>query len=341
MGNQKYRQEFIKTFSELGNQIAGIPQDELQNLSMQARNENPWFTPENIEFGLKSIGQMLEKDALEQWFDVYGSPSGEVKVGLILAGNIPMVGFHDLMCVLASGHHALVKLSSKDSVLMKYLINSISHISPQIGKNIEIRELLKDMDAVIATGSDNSARYFETYFGKYPNVIRKNRTSAAVIRGNETTSDLELLGKDIFTYFGLGCRNVSKLYVPKDYNFTPFFESIEGFSSVAHHHKYSNNYDFNKSVYLVNKESHLDNGFLLLKPSEELVSPVSVVYFETYKDQEHLSRLLEQQAPKLQCIVEAAPESASGHIPFGHAQQPGLSDYADKVDTMKFLVSLG
>ncbi len=255
-------------------------------------------------------------------------------VGIVMAGNIPMVGFHDLMCVLLSGHFAAIKISSQDSYLTVRLIGWLLDIEPKFRKSLEIRERLTNIDAVIATGSDNTARYFEFYFKDIPHIIRKNRSSVAILTGEETTEDFKALGKDLFWYFGLGCRNVSKLLVPKDYKFDPFFEAIQEFEEVGNHHKYRNNYDYNKSIYLVNGEPHLDNGFVLLRASEDLVSPISVIFKQEVEGEAEIKAFLDTHQEKIQCVV------GKGYIPFGSAQLPLPWDYADHVDTLEFLLAL-
>jgi hypothetical protein len=180
---------------------------------------------------------------------------------------------------------------------------------------------------VIATGSDNTARYFEYYFRTKPHIIRKNRSSIAVLTGNETDDQLIALGKDVFSYFGLGCRNVSKLVVPEGYDFTRPLRLWEVYHDVSNHHKYVNNYDYNKSILLINGTHHFDNGFALLTPNEALVSPISVLYYATSAD---------LASDKIQCIVG----SGANYIPFGTTQEPTLTDYADNVDTLKFLTGL-
>jgi len=260
-------------------------------------------------------------------------------IGLILAGNIPIVGFHDILCVLASGHKALIKLSSHDQKFIPYLLNKLIEIEPGFELQISYIDRLKDFDAVIATGSNNTSRYFDYYFSKVPHIIRKNRNSVAILNGEESKEDLEALGHDIFDYFGLGCRNVSKLYVPKDYDFKEFFESIEEFKSVADHHKYNNNYDYNKSIFLVNLDKHFDNGFLLLKEDSRFVSPLAVLYYKEYQTIEQLGSELIKNEDLIQCIVSNSKLPLST-VAFGQSQCPGLMDYADGVDTMKFLREL-
>ncbi|MCA6074945.1 acyl-CoA reductase [Fulvivirga sedimenti] len=341
MGINIFQKEFIQAISNLQHKLKDLSEEEMDTLALRASNENPWFTRENVEFAFTGITSMLNEPSLTQWLSGYDTVSKPSRIGLILAGNIPLVGFHDLLCVLASGNYAVVKMSSKDNVLMQFMIGQISEVSPKIGERIILQERLNDVDAIIATGSDNSARYFEYYFGKYPNIIRKNRTSVAVLTGSEDAEDFKRLGSDIFTYFGLGCRNVSKLYVPEKFDFTPFFEGIQQYANVIHQHKYNNNYDFNKSVLLVNGEPHLDNGFLLLQSTSQLVSPVGVLFFETYATPRELEEMLGQQRDKIQCIVEAEKTRLiTGAVPFGKAQLPELWDYADNVDTMEFLMSL-
>jgi hypothetical protein len=258
-------------------------------------------------------------------------------VALVLAGNIPLVGFHDVLCVLISGHKVMIKLSSKDSVLIPYVLNHLTEIDPGFADKIEYVERLENFDAVIATGSDNSSRYFDFYFGKYPNIIRKNRTSIAVLNGFETEDELKLLGKDVFTYFGLGCRNVSKILAPKGYDFTTILKAWEGYHDISNHHKYRNNYDYQLAIRMVNKEKFFDNGFVILIESEKIVSPIAVLYTEHYDSESHLAEILKAVADKTQCVVGNKTRKS---VKFGQAQLPSLNDYADHIDTMKFLESL-
>jgi hypothetical protein len=260
---------------------------------------------------------------------------------LILAGNIPLVGFHDVLSVLASGHHALIKSSTQDARLIKKVLERLIAIEPAFEGSFTFVERLENFDAVIATGSNNTSRYFEYYFGKVPHIIRKNRNSVAVLTGDETTEQLYLLGHDIFDYFGLGCRNVSKLFVPKGYDLIKFFEAIEPYNSIINHHKYNNNYDYNKSIYLVNRDTHLDNSFLLLKEDKSFTSPLAVLFFEYYEDIESLEELLKQENAHIQCIVSELPLNTGNQVvTFGQSQHPQLWDYADGVDTMDFLTKL-
>jgi hypothetical protein len=327
----------LKAFAILGSSIKNIGQEEMQTLTLETRNENPWFTHDSVEMALKAIGELLNEDSLKKWVKNYNLSSSPKRVALVLAGNIPMVGFHDLLCVLISGHRALLKLSSKDQFLMKWLINQLKEIEPAFSDQIEIVERLKDFDAVIATGSDNSSRYFEYYFAKYPHIIRKNRTSVGIITGSESEADLRALGKDVFTYFGLGCRNVSKLFVPDYYKFDRLFESWEVYADIINHHKYCNNYDYQKSILLVNRQDFLDNGFVIIQHSDKIVSPISVVYYDYYEDEIHLDERLKEVKDKTQVVVGNSPFA---EVTFGQAQYPGLDDYADNFDTMKFLTEL-
>ncbi|HEY2580587.1 MAG TPA: acyl-CoA reductase, partial [Mucilaginibacter sp.] len=259
------RTQLINLFSELGAQLAQ-PNEPLLAVINDERQYNAWFTTESVLQAVTAIGKMLNKDDLTAWlanYDLENEPSK--KVGLILAGNLPMVGFHDVLCVLITGNHALIKASSQDARLIKYVLQMLVDIESGFADQFSFVERLENFDAVIATGSNNSSRYFEYYFGKVPHIIRKNRNSLALLTGDETADQLYALGYDIFDYYGLGCRNVSKLMVPKGYNFNFFFESIEAFNPIINHHKYNNNYGYNKSIYLVNSYKHFDNGFLLLK----------------------------------------------------------------------------
>jgi len=329
----------IHTFCALGKRLQHLSADELASLVDKIKSENAWFTPESIEMALNGIITMLDESKLKIWLSNYKLPELNTPktVALIMAGNIPLVGFHDLLCVLISGHHAQVKPSSKDSASFQFIVRELIALDPDMQTKITATDRLKDFDAVIATGSDNSSRYFDYYFGKYPNIIRRNRTSCAVLTGNETENDFRALAKDVFSYFGLGCRNVSKLYVPTGYDFSALLDSWEMFSEIRHHHKYTNNYDYQKSIMLVNSVPFLDNGFVMITQSEKTVSPISVLHYEYYTNQQELETKIASVRDKLQCIVGS---SLPATIPFGQAQFPELWDYADGVDTLKFLLTL-
>lgn len=317
------------------------PSEEFKNLIRSASNNNAWFTEDEVNRALSGLHKMLNKQDLETWFASIKVTEEPKKIGLILAGNIPMVGFHDVIAVLATGNIALIKLSSSDDKLVPALLAELAKIEPLLSDRIIYVERLKDFDAVIATGSNNTSRYFDFYFGKGPNIIRKNRNSVAVITGNETKEELTQLGHDIFDYFGLGCRNVSKLYIPEDYDIKNFFEPIEGFKDIINHFKYNNNYDYNKSIYLVNLKHHYDNGFLLLTEGESLSSPLAVLYYETYTNLEQLEELLKDKAEDIQCVVSnAALKLKTPVLGFGQSQSPKLWDYADNVNTVAFLSEL-
>lgn len=329
----------IKAFVELGSHIRNLSQEGFNTLSQQARQENPWFTEQNVRRALDGIAFYLQQDPLIQWTSKYSlNPAAAKTVALVMAGNIPLVGFHDLLCVLISGHRAQLKLSSKDSKLIQYLIKQLVWLQPAFEDSVEVKEnKIEDFDAVIATGSDNSARYFEYYFNKYPNIIRKNRTSCAIISGNESPEEIEALGEDIFSYFGLGCRNVSKIYVPEGYDFSTLLARWDAYKDVIHHHKYCNNYDYQKSIMLVNTVPFFDNGFIMVQENQKLVSPISVLYYEYYSDQADIENKLTANTGKIQCIVG---NTAPATVKFGQAQYPEVWDYADQVDTLHFLEEL-
>ena len=317
------------------------PDNELNEIIDDELHYNAWFTPANVKKAVTSIGHMLNSADLETWLSKYTFNNSNKKVGLILAGNIPLVGFHDVLCVLASGNHALIKASSQDNHLIKYVLEKLVEIDNTFTGSFSFIERLENFDAVIATGSNNTSRYFDYYFGKVPNIIRKNRNSIAVLTGKETAEQLHELGHDIFDYYGLGCRNVSKLLVPDDYNFNFFFESIEDYNPIIHHHKYNNNYDYNKSIYLVNSDKHFDNGFLLLKQDERLTSPLAVLFYSNYADIKDAERIINAESEKIQCVVSATPLDVNNQVvAFGQSQQPKLWDYADGIDTMEFLSKL-
>jgi hypothetical protein len=320
--------ERIDAFARLGNVLHSIEEAERNILYRQALNYNAWFTPKQCDLALTGVSKFLVKDKLARWAGSYDLSENQRKVGVVMAGNIPLVGFHDLLCVLISGHRLAAKLSSQDSVLMRYVVEQLVKIEPRFREQMSFVERMNDAGAVIATGSDNTARYFEYYFRNIPHIIRKNRSSCAVLSGDETDEQLIALGKDVFSYFGLGCRNVSKLFVPEGYHFTRLLSLWQRYEDVFNHHKYVNNYDYNKSILLVNRTPHLDNGFVLLTEGEALVSPISVVYSEYGRP--------DPNSEKIQCIVG----SGNSYVPFGKTQEPELTDYADRVDTLKFLTAL-
>ena len=330
----------INTLSTLG-KLLTEPNEELNEIINDELHYNAWFTPDNVEKAVRSIGEMLNIADLTTWLSKYTFNNSGKKVGLILAGNIPLVGFHDVLCVLASGNHALIKASSQDSHLVKYVLEKLTVIDDSFSGRYAFVERLENFDAVIATGSNNTSRYFEFYFGKVPNIIRKNRNSIAVLTGNETAEQLYQLGHDIFDYYGLGCRNVSKILVPDDYNFNFFFESIQGYENIIHHHKYNNNYDYNKSIYLVNRDEHLDNGFLLVKKDDRFTSPLAVLFYSNYADEAAAEKIINDNSDKIQCVVSGIRLNVGNQVVnFGQSQQPKLWDYADGIDTMEFLAGL-
>jgi hypothetical protein len=332
-------QKRIKSLIELGRYLSETP---LTDIVYRANGKNNWFTVDNVMNSLHAIGtQFLDETKLLNWLSGYDlAKTTSQKVGVVMAGNIPAVGFHDALCVLAAGHKLMAKLSADDTVLMSFLLDKLIEIEPEWANYVQIVERMNDADAVIATGSDNTARYFDYYFAKKPHIIRRNRTSVGVLNGQESSDELAQLGNDVLQYFGLGCRNVSKVYVPVGYEFSPFYESIESLSSIyCNHHKYFNNYEYNRSVLLVNREVHFDNGFLMLRPSQTLVSPISVLFYEEYESTAQLNALIDAQVDKIQCVVSQNGWVANS-LPFGQAQTPSLTDYADGVDTMEFLVGL-
>lgn len=336
---------FLRTFCELidKNTISDHLNDKwvssFKSEIERAHHYNGWFTEENCTHAFKEWGKVLSKENIEAWLSNYDlSTNNEKVVALILAGNIPLVGFHDLLCVLITGNKALVKLSSNDQKLIPLLIDFLIDIEPSLkDKVIFTKEKLDHYDAVIATGSNNTARYFEYYFGKKPNIIRKNRNSVAVLSGKESQEELTALGEDIFRYFGLGCRSVSKIYLPKEYNIDTFFKAMFPYNSIINHHKYANNYDYNKAVYLMSEFKILDNGFLILKEEESFGSPIASLFYEYYEDDSTLKEKLKDNKENLQCIVSSG--FVEDEISFGNTQKPMLNDYADGIDTIAFLLN--
>jgi hypothetical protein len=312
--------------------------DDFIKLIKLSQSHNGWYTPEQVYFSIQAWATALTKENLEKWLSAYEIDTAKTKkIALILAGNIPLVGFHDFLSVIITGNSVLVKTSSNDQQLLPFLAKYIISIEPEFLDKITFVEgKLEHFDAVIATGSNNTARYFEYYFKDKPSIIRKSRNSVAVLNGSETKEQLTALGEDIFRYFGLGCRNVSKLFVPKGYTFEAFFEAIFAYQKVIHYEKYANNYDYNKAVFLMSNFKLLDNGFLTLKEDKSHASPISSVFYEFYDNIDDLQTRLSSESEQLQCIVSA--QLVENSIPFGQTQQPNLWDYADNVDTISFLL---
>ncbi|OYT16508.1 MAG: acyl-CoA reductase [Bacteroidetes bacterium 4572_77] len=312
-------------------------QDDLLNFYAHSTHHNAWFTADNVLFSLKEWSIALQEESLNNWLKNYDFPpqQKDKTIGIVMAGNLPLVGFHDYLCVIMSNYTLLAKLSSDDAFLLPVLHEMISIFEPKLQSKAHFtKDQLKGFDAIIATGSDNTARYFEYYFSKYPHIIRKNRSGVAVLSGEETTQELKALADDMLTYFGLGCRSVSKLYVPKNYEFKKFFQLLEDYSPLAHHSKFFNNYEYNKAIYLVNKNSHRDTGFLLFTENTAMSSPIAVVYYEEYEDTNLLHKQLNMRSEEIQCIV------GPSFLNFGETQHPKLHDYADGIDTMDFLLKL-
>ncbi|WP_309642069.1 acyl-CoA reductase [Flavobacterium sp.] len=338
--------KFLSQFSEQANvKKAGVLHNDLFfdsfiDLIQLSQSHNGWYTQEQVYFAIQSWAEALTENNLNTWLDAYNLAEVKPKtIGLILAGNIPLVGFHDFLSVLISGHSVAVKTSSNDQHLLPFLAKYLIAVDAELKNNITFAEgKLENFDAVIATGSNNTARYFEYYFKDKPSIIRKSRNSIAVLNGQETKQQLVALGDDIFRYFGLGCRNVSKLLVPKGYDFTPFFEAIFEYQDVIHYEKYANNYDYNKAVFLMSNFKLLDNGFLTIKEDKSHASPISSVFYEFYENLEAVENRLKIDEDIIQCIV--SNNLVQNSIPFGTTQKPKLWDYADDVDTIDFLIKL-
>ncbi len=335
------KEKRIIAISKLGDYLLN-GDDELQNLIDSAKYKNAWFTANEVSKAVLANGKMLNEQDLNNWLSTYHlNFENPKKVGLILAGNLPLVGFHDVLAVLLTGNIALIKLSSQDDNLIPFLLKKLAQIEPTFENQIIFVQKLTNFDAVMATGSNNSSRYFDYYFAKVPNIIRKNRNSIALLTGTESKEELHLLGNDIFDYYGLGCRNVSKLMVPKDYNFIPFFEAIEPFNQILNHHKYQNNYDYNKSIFLINKNKHFDNGFLLVTESERITSPLSAVFYQEYRSLEEAVTYITTEKDNIQAVVTNSDvELQTAKAKLGESQSPKLWDYADGVDTIAFLTAL-
>jgi len=314
------------------------PNEAFEEVKQKAYQANNWFLPSFIDLSIKNIAELfLTKEVLEKLAQQYSIPTKNAapkKVGIVMAGNIPLVGFHDLLCTFLTGHVAYCKLSSKDEVLMKHVVEKLIFFSNATEPTIVLAERLKGCDAYIATGSNNSSRYFDYYFGKYPHIIRRNRTSVAILTGNETPGDLENLADDVHQYFGLGCRNITKLYVPEGYDFVPLLDAFKKYAHFENHNKYKNNYDHNLALHILNNKYYMTNGSsVLLVENEALFSAISQLHYEFYTDVTSVEESLENN-DSVQCIV------GTKYTPFGQAQCPQLTMFADGVDTMKFLLNL-
>jgi|TARA_B110000967_G_scaffold133594_1_gene136404 hypothetical protein len=306
----------------------------------QGKLNNPWFTDQNMKVNLSYWAEKLNKYDLTQWMNNYDTMNVSSKsVAIIMAGNIPLVGFHDFLSVFLCGHNSIIKLSSNDKHILPFLTNLMISINNELSKKIiYIEGKLQGYDAVIATGSNNTSRYFEYYFKNKKSIIRKNRNSIAVLDGSENEDDLSLLGDDIFTYFGLGCRSISKLYVPENYCFDLFFNSIFKWNDLINSHKYANNYDYNKAIYLMSEYKFFDNGFFMVKEGSELYSPISTINYEFYNDISTLKQKIKADDKDIQCIVSNT--EIENKINFGETQKPSLSQYADNIDVVEFLLTI-
>lgn len=330
-------QDRILLFSALGDQIKRDPNIFFEDSLNNAKISNSWFTKDNIDVSISSILKFLEFNNLLKWLSNYSFINKDIKsILIIMAGNIPFVGLHDLICVLISGNKAIVKMSSKDNILIATIINNLILLEPKMKDFILItKDVVKaNFDAIIATGSDNSSKYFDYYFKSTNSIIRKNRRSIAILDGTESDLELSGLADDVFLYFGLGCRSVSKLFLPVNYDLDKLFKALFKYSDVINHQKYSNNYDYNKTIYLMNKENLLDNGFILLKEDISIQSPISMLFYEFYNSRSELDKYINDNSNLFQCII------SKNDIDFGQSQFPKLDDYADNIDTLEFLSKL-
>ena len=342
--------ERLSLLTRLGDHLRAEDDEFLEALQKRTEFNNGWFTLANQQAAVRAIAtEFLAEDKLNAWVreyfihpiagpPVFPEPPEPKTVGLVLAGNIPLVGFHDVLAVFVAGHRAQIKLSSKDEYLLPYLLKLLGDFDERARDYFNVVGKLEGFDAVIATGSNNSARYFESYFGKYPHIIRKNRNAVAVLSGEESAEELRALGRDIFRYFGLGCRNVSKLYVPDGYDFQPLLEILHEWKDLQNHTRWKNNFDYNYALTTLNKESFHLTGPLMLLEDEAITSRIATLHYETYSDKIALESELNSRAEEIQLIVAQPGYLSLPTFPFGQAQQPALWDHADGVDTLRFLI---
>lgn len=335
--------ERITALARLGEHLRQ-PDEYLEAVMHRSEYNNPWFTKENQRLAIQAIAtQFLDKNKLEAWASAYpiADEAPMKTVGMVMAGNLPLVGFHDVVCTFVAGHKAKIKLSDKDQFLLPYLLKLLEKYAPGAGDFFEIAEQITGFDAVIATGSNNSARYFEAYFGKYPHIIRKNRNAVAVLDGSESEAELLALGTDVFQFFGLGCRNVSKLYLPQGYDFQQLMEQWESFHQLANHSKYRNNFDYNLALVMLNQVPYSNNGCIILSENQAIASRIATLNYEFYEEKKALEAELKGRHEEIQCIVAKPGLLTLPAVPFGQAQAPGLMDYPDGVDVMAFLLGTG
>lgn len=331
-------EERIKAFSQLGHFFSDEITDDFAEKLKEAEIKNPWFTEENTKAAIGAWAKLLTSENLNAWLSPYHLTDSlkPKNVLIIMAGNIPLVGFHDFLSVLISGNRAVIKLSSEDKTLLPFIIDKLIDIAPEFEDKIAFTTDVKDkqFDSVIATGSDMSAKYFDYYFKNAKKIIRKNRKSVAILDGTESKKELEELAIDVFAYFGLGCRNVSKLFLPKDYDLDQLFEAFYPYQDVMEHNKYANNYDYNKAIYLMGSHEIIENGFLLLKEDTSLQSPLAMLHYEYYSNLDKVKNFIEENKQQLQCVV------SKNDTVFGQTQNPNLWDYADGEDTIAFLMEV-
>jgi len=331
---------FSNKFTENSSNESEYWTSELDKAIDLAYKYNTWFTEDSVKKALNEWSKQLNYNSLKNWTDQYKiEDKSEKKIAIIMAGNLPLVGFHDLLCGLIMNFHCIVKLSSDDKILIPFIVEYLDSIVPGIKNQVKFTtNPIKDFNGVIATGSNNSFKYFEYYFGNYPNLLRKTRHSIAVLDGKETEMDLKKLGNDIFTYFGMGCRSVSKLLVPKGYDFDLLFNAFFDFKEIINHNKYVNNYDYNKAVYLMSEQKFIENGFIILKEDEKLGSPIGCLFFEYYENPKDLNAYISDIKDSLQCVVSNL--NILNSTSFGSSQRPKIDDYADNTNTLDFLLKI-
>ena len=312
----------------------------LEKTLIESHSYNSWFTIDNLKLSLKNWSNSLQENIISDWLSKYNiEDKSSKKIAIIMAGNIPAVGFHDLLCSLLLNFDCIVKLSSEDKLLIPFIVKFLESRNEKLKNKVTFEsEKLKDFDGVIATGNNNSHRYFDYYFSKYPNLLRKTRHSIAVLDGKESDNDLSDLSNDIFNYFGLGCRSVSKVFIPYGYDLDLLFNAFFRHKEVVNHNKYVNNFDYNKAVYLMSKEKFIENGFIILKEESKLGSPIGCLFYEFYNDKKEITKLINNNSDSIQCVVSNI--SFNINIKFGQTQCPNISDYADNNDTIKFLLKI-
>lgn len=299
-----------------------------------AYEKNGWFIPQFIELSIKNIAtHLLSRAGLQQWASKYNIPNqrSPLTVGIVMPGNLPLAGFYDFLCTFVAGHRQRIKLSTNDDVLLKHLVAQMGSWNAAVHELVMFDDMLKGCDAYITTGKQN-IESLKKYLSKYPHIIHRTGSAVAILYGHETRQQLELLADDVFQYFGQGCLNITKLYVPREYDFIPLLKVFDKYGFLIDHNKYKNNYDYQLALLILNKGFYMTNGSILLTESASISSPVARLHFEYYTDEKDVIDSLAD--PGLAQVI-----AGTNQAPFGRAQQSVVCDQGGAA-TLQFLLEL-